>query len=164
MRGFALLLPIAAVGCAAPVTAPSLAPRAAEAIDPRVPVPETPVSTEATPALLQQLDSLVAQALAGEDAFRAAAAGAERAAASAGPPQSEGWIVAQQALSAAVAARAPVTHALGEIDELGATRIQQQGGMSAGDLSAIAAASARVGEIDARQAATIERIQAQLGG
>ena len=164
MRSSALLIPIALAGCAAAEHgAPSLAPRAAEAIDPRVPVPEAPVPTQATRALVEQLNALVAQAAAGDSAFQAAAADAQRLAAAAGPPQSESWIVAQQALSAAVAARAPVTVALGEIDALGATRIQRLGGMSAADLAAIQAASARVAEIDARQAALIDRVQARLG-
>ena len=165
MRSPQFLLLLAVAGCAGPeLQSPSLAPRPAEAIDPRVPVPEAPVPTQAAPALVRQLEALVAQAVAAEETFRSAAATAERLAASAGPPQSESWIVAQQALSAAVAVREPVTRALGEIDALGATRIQQQGGMSAPDLAAIDSAAARVAEIDARQAATIERIQARLGG
>ena len=165
MRRFQLLLPLALAACAAPqAQAPSLAPRAAETIDPRVPVAEAPVATEATPALVQELNALVAQAIAGDQAFHAPAANAERLASGAGAPESESWIVAQQALSAAVAARAPVTRALGEIDSLGARRIQQLGGMSAADFNAISGAAARVSEIDAREAARIEQIQARLRG
>lgn len=165
MRAFAHLFPIALAGCAgAELQPPSLAPRAAEAIDPRVPVPETPVATQVTPALAQQLNALIAEAVAGDEAFRSAAAAAESLAAAAGPPQSESWIVAQQALSAAVAARAPVTRALGEIDALGATRIQALGGMSAADLAAVQAAAAQVAEIDSREATLIDRLQARLGG
>jgi len=152
-------------GCAGPQREPpSLAPRAAEAIDPRVPVPETPMQTRASADLVQQLGALVAEAVAGDSAFQAAAANAERLAGSAGAPESEGWIVAQQALSAAVAARAPVTRALGEVDALAATRIQRLGGISAADMAAIRAASVRVAEIDAREAAAIDRLQARLGG
>jgi hypothetical protein len=165
MRGIPLPMLVILAGCAAPeMNAPSLAPRAAEAIDPRVPVPEAPVPTQATPALVRQLEGLVAEAIAGDQAFRASADDAERLAEAAGPPQSESWIAAQQALSAAVAARAPVTRALGEIDALGAGRIQQLGGIGAADLAAINAAAARVAEIDARHAALIERLQARLRG
>ena len=165
MRASAFLVPLALAGCAAPQREPpSLAPRAAEAIDPRVPVPETPVQTQASTELAQQLDSLVAEAVAGDAAFQAAAANAERAAASAGARESESWIHAQQALSAAVAARAPVTRALGEVDALAATRIQRLGGISAADMAAISAASTRLADIDAREAATIDRLQARLGG
>jgi len=151
-------------GCAAETGAPSLAPRPAEAIDPRVPVAEVIVSTDVTPGLASQLDALVARAVAGDEAFRAAAANAERLATAAGPAQSESWIAAQQALSAAVAARAPVTVALGEIDSLAAARIQQFGGLSAADLQAINAAAARVADIDRSEAEQIERIQARLRG
>ena len=164
MRGFIILSLIAAAGCAAQTDAPSLAPRAAEAIDPRVEVPEVIVSTGVTLNLPNQLETLVAQALAGDEAFRAAAAAAERLAAAAGPPQSESWIAAQQALSAAVAARAPVTLALGEIDSLAARRVQQLGGIGVADLAAIEAAAARVAEIDAREAALIEQLQERLRG
>lgn len=165
MRAAALLIAVALAGCAGPQREPpSLAPRAAEAIDPRVPVPETPVQTQASADLVQQLGALVAEAIAGDAAFQAAAASAERAAASAGAPESESWIVAQQALSAAVAARAPVTRALGEIDALAASRIQRLGGISAADMAAISAASTRLADIDAREAATIDRLQARLRG
>ena len=165
MRRPIFLLLIALAGCAAPdMQPPSLAPRPAEAIDPRAPVAEAPVPSQANPALVQQLETLVAQALAADEAFRSVAGDAERLAASAGPAQSESWIVAQQALSAAVAAREPVTRSLGEIDARTATRIQRQGGMSAADLAAIEAASARVAELDARHAELIERVQARLRG
>jgi hypothetical protein len=165
MRAVALLVPVVLSGCAAPQREPpSLAPRAAEAIDPRVPVPESPVQSQASADLRQQLDALVAEAVAGDSAFRAVAANAEQAAASASAPESESWIVAQQALSSAVAARAPVARALGEVDALAATRIQRLGGISAADMAAIQAASARIAEIDARQSALIDRLQARLRG
>ena len=165
MRVAALLIAVALAGCAATEREPpSLATRAAEAIDPRVPVPETPVQTQASADLVQQLGALVAEAVAGDAAFQAVAANAERLVASAGPPESESWIVAQQALSAAVAARAPVARALGEVDAMAASRIQRLGGISAADMAAIEAASARVAEIDAREATTIDRLQAPLRG
>ena len=165
MRPLALLVPLALAACAGnDLASRPLAARAAEAIDPRVPVPEAPVAGEPSAELLNQLNALIAQALAGDTAFRPAADAAERLASSAGPPQSESWIVAQQALSAAVAARAPVTRALAEIDSLGASRIQRAGGMSAADLAALQAASARVAEIDASESALIDRVQARLRG
>ena len=165
MRLLLLCSLIALAGCAAPGGgAPSLAPRAAEAIDPRVPIPDPP--TQGTPSadLAAELDSLVALAVAGDEAFRAAAANAERIAGAAGPPQSESWILAQQALSAAIAARAPVTRAMGDVDSIAARRIQQLGGIGAADLAAIEAASARVQAIDSAEAATIDRLQARLAG
>jgi hypothetical protein len=142
---------------------PSLQPRTAETIDPRVaverPLNQRPVSA----ALASRLADLVAEAHAGEAAFDSAASEAERLAASAGAPQSEGWVAAQEALSAAAAARGPTGMALGDIDALGANALQTQGGIAPNDLAAIKSAGAEVGAIDQRQAARMKAIQARLG-
>ena len=167
MRKRALSLAIIAVGLSAcaPVGGPfpSLQPRAAEAIDPRVevsgPVNDRPV----TPALASRLAELLAQARGGDGEFRPLAEQAQRLAANAGASQTESWIAAQQALSAAVAARGPTARALGDIDALGANRLQTQGGLSPADLAAIQEAGAEVGAIDQRQAAAIEDVQRRLG-
>lgn len=163
----ALLFPLTALlaGCATPeVTAPSLAPRAAESIDPRVPVPEPVLPAAADAQLVARLEALVAQARAGDALFQAAADDARRLASAAGPPESESWVVAQQALSVAVAARAPVARAIAEIDSLGAERIQAQQGIAAANLRAILAAAAEVSAIDRRQSATVTGLQAELRG
>ena len=165
MRRAALSLILCAAACTAPaVNAPSLAPRAAEAIDPRLPIADAPAMGVASASLVTRLNALVDRAHAGEPAFNAAAAEAERLAAAAGDAQSEGWVAAQQALSAAVAAREPVTTALGDIDAIGSAELQAKGGVSRADQAAIESAAATVSEIDRRQAATIDRIQRRLGG
>lgn len=157
-----LLLPLLG-GCAAtPVAAPSLAPRAAEAIDPRVPVPDIILSTDVSLGLPAQLNALIAQAQSGDAAFMPLANHARDLAASAGAKESESWVVAQQALSAAVGARAPVASAVADIDALGAQRIQKLGGIGAADLKAIDAAASTVAEIDAREAAAIDEVQRLL--
>jgi hypothetical protein len=142
---------------------PSLQPRSAEAIDPRLepgrPMNDRPV----TPALAARLAALVEQARSGDAAFVPAAADAERLASAAGAAQSESWIVAQQALSAAIAARRPTAIALSDIDALGATALQTQGGIAPNDLAAIREAAAEVAAIDGRQARRIEAVQATLG-
>ena len=51
----------------------------------------------------------------------------ERLARAAGSPQGESWVAAQQALSAAQAARGPTTRALGDIDGLAAAALEQRG-------------------------------------
>jgi len=163
MRGIAVLLVSLLAACSAPMGEPSLAPRAAEAIDPRVPVPEPAVQAQTTKGLVSQLDSLVVQASTGDEAFRPLAENARRLAEAAGEKGSESWIVAQQALSSAVAARAPVTRAAAEIDSLSAQRIQKLGGIGAADLEAIQSAAARVAEIDEREASAIDGIQARVG-
>ena len=165
MRRPLLVLACAAIaGCArSPVNAPSLYPRPAEAIDPRIPVPDPVLSTNPTPGLVEQLNALVGQAEAGDSDFQPVASTAEKAVAAAGAPQSEGWIVAQQALSAAIAARAPVTRAAADLDSLGAQRIQKLGGIAAADLKVLDAASAKVRAIDEREAALIKGLQDRLG-
>ena len=150
--------------CAAPGGPyPSLQPRAAEAIDPRVPV-ERPINDRpTTPALATRLAELVGRAHGGEAAFEPAAAEAERLAADAGALQTESWTVAQQALSAAIEARAPTATALADVDAIAASALQTQGGIAPNDLTAIQNAAAEVGAIDRRQTARIKALQQRLG-
>ena len=154
----------AIAGCAgAPGPGPSLAPRTAEAIDPRVPVANSTVQRPADNALIARLAELVGQARQGEAAFVTAAGDARRLAAAAGPPRSESWVIAQQAVSVAVAARGPTTRALGDIDGIAAATVARQAGIAPADLAAIEAAAAEVGAIDRRQALAIDTLQARLG-
>jgi len=164
MRQPLFLAPLLLAACASPGGPyPSLQPRAAEAIDPRVPVP-TPVNNRpVSAALASRLAELLNLARSGDAAFTPAAAEAERRAGSAGARESESWIAAQEALSAAVAARRPTAQALGDIDALGATTLQTQGGIAPADLAAIETAGTEVAAIDRRQAARIDAIQRQLG-
>lgn len=164
MRRMALLSIAALSACSTPGGPyPSLQPRAAEAIDPRVPVVrpvnDRPVST----ALESRLSALIAEAHDGDLAFTVAASTAERLAAAAGAPKSEGWIAAQEALTAAIAARKATATALGNTDEIGAAALQTQGGIAPNDLAAIQRAQAEIGSIDRRQAQRIDAIQRRLG-
>ena len=128
MRNAALLLLITLAGCAAPGGPyPSLQARAAEAIDPRVPVIRPINDRPASASLTTRLSALVDQAQSGNATFDSAASEAERLSAAAGSPQSEGWIAAQQALSGAIAARQPTVQALGDIDELAVALIDLAG-------------------------------------
>ena len=162
-RTLALSALLALAGCtAATGPGPSLAPRSAETIDPRVPVVSTVVARPVDPALAVRLGDLVRSARQGDGAFAVAAGEARRLAASAGAAQSQSWIVAQQAVSAAVAAREPTTRALGDIDALAAAALARQNGIAPADLRAIEAAAAEVGAIDQRQAQVIEALEARL--
>lgn len=142
---------------------PSLEPRAGEAVDPRLPVDRPINDRPVTPVLASRLADLVTQARQGDAAFDSAAAQAERLAAAAGAPQSEGWIAAQEALTAAIAAAGPTRIAMADIDGIGASALQTQGGIAPNDLAAIKNAGAEVGAIDQRQAARIKAIQQRLG-
>jgi hypothetical protein len=163
---FLILAAGALGGCASTPRglAPSLAPRAAESIDPRLPVVANVVTVPAGAAVVERLAELLAAARAGDAPFRAAAGVAERLAGSAGSSQGEGWILAQQALSAAVAARAPTTRALGDIDAIGGAALEVRGGLSPADLAAIEQAGAELAALDRMQAARLRAIQARLGG
>ena len=162
---FVFLSPlIVLAACSAPGGPyPSLQPRAAEAIDPRLPV-ERPVNSKPVSAeLAGRLSALVAQARAGTATFDQAADRAEHVAAGAGARQSESWIAAQQALSAAIAAREPVARAAGDIDAIAATALQSKGGIAPNDFAAIKQAAEDVSAIDSRQAARIDALQRRLG-
>lgn len=164
IRSFTVGLSVALAACASPGGPyPSLQPRAAEQVDPRLPV-ERPVNDRAaSPALAARLRDLTDRAAAGAAAFDSAVSEAERLAGGAGAPHSEGWISAQQALSVAVAARQPVALALGETDALAANALQTQGGIAPNDLAAIQSAAAEIAAIDRREADRIKAIQQRLG-
>ena len=164
MRWTTLLPLMAIAGCSAPGGPyPSLQPRPAEAIDPRLPIVRPVNDRPVTASLATQLAALVDQARSGNAAFDSAASEAERLAAGAGAPQSEGWIAAQEALTAAIAARKPTATALGDIDALAAATLQAQAGLAPSDLAAIKSAQAEVGALDARQAGRIDAVQKALG-
>ena len=146
-----------------PVNHPSLAPRPEEAVDPRVPIPNVVRVDPADPSLSAHLAALVDQAESGDRVFRGLAENAERLAASAGAPESESWVAAQQALSVAQEARGPTTRALGDIDALGANALQKNGGIPAGNLAALQAAAAKVAEIDRIEAERVDAIEKRLG-
>lgn len=164
MRKLLLLAAVTLSACSVPGGPyPSLQPRAAERIDPRVPIVRPMNERPAGAALMARLASLVAEAHSGDAAFAAAVADAERLAASAGPPQSESWTVAQEALTGAIAARKPTAMALADIDEIGATALQTQGGIAPNDLAAIDRAAAEVAALDRQQADRVKAIQRRLG-
>jgi hypothetical protein len=163
-----IFLALLATGCLSACSTPhgnypSLASRPQEAIDPRVPIPNEVHVGPADPNLAAHLAALVDQAQSGDQAFQAIAETAERLAASAGAQQSESWVAAQQALSAAQEARGPTTRALGDIDALGANALQKNGGIPAGNLAAIEAAAAKVAQIDNAEADRIDAIEERLG-
>ena len=141
---------------------PSLAPRAAEAIDPRVPIPGDIPLGRVSPEVSARLESLVSTVRAGTAEFDARAAETSRLTAAAAPEASESWIAAQQALSRLIEQYGVTTRAAADIDELAASRIKAQGALLSADREAIAAAAAEVGAINQAQAATVARIREAL--
>jgi len=161
------LLPLAAVSiltaCSAPMMhQPSLAPRAAEAIDPRVPIPDTSAPGTVDPALAERLQALVAAVRANAPAFETREIEASKLAAQAGPVASESWVVAQQALSRLVEQHGETTNAAANIDALASDRLKGQHWIKPADREAIAAAAAEVAAVNDAQSAAIDRITDQL--
>jgi len=141
---------------------PSLAPRAAEAIDPRVPIADHADTSPVDRALAAQLSELVNSVRAGVPAFESREAEAARLAAAAGPVASESWIAAQQALSQLVEQHGVTTKASGDIDALAASRLDSQHWIRPADQQAIAAAAAEVTAIGNSQGAAIDRLTQKL--
>jgi hypothetical protein len=166
MRRFVPLIAVCLAGaCSMPDAGPepSLAPRPAEAIDPRVPIPGTVPSGPADAALAARLGELVGTARAGSAQFDARLANAERLAGAAGPMASESWVAAQQALSLLIEQYGVTTRAAADIDALASSRLEGQRWIRPTDQQAISAAAAEVSAISEPQAAAIERLQNQLG-
>ncbi len=124
-----------------------------------VAAPVTPPVPEPVSATLEQaLVALGRDADAGEAAFRAALGEARALAGGLNAAVgSEGWAVAQRALSRAEAARAPTTLALAELDRLS---IEQGDRGDVVGLDAVAAVQARVAALVAAQ----EQAMAALSG
>ena len=166
MRRFApLLIALLLAACStAAVDPPSLAPRAAEAIDPRLPIDPDPPFGTLDPELAARLAAAVEPARSGIAEFERLSGAAEALAVGAGPAQSESWIAAQQALSALVAQHGVTTRSLADIDEYAAERIDEKRWLVPANRAAIEAAAAEVGSIYRAQVATIDRIGARLRG
>lgn len=165
MRRFLPLLALSLLAaCSVPNAGPepSLAPRPAEAIDPRVPIPADVPAGTADQALVARLGELVSQVRAGTPAFDARLEEASRLASAAGPEASEGWVVAQSALSLLVEQDGVTTRAAADIDALAAVRLDKQKWIAPADQAAISSAQSEVGEISDRQAAAIARLRDQL--
>ena len=125
LTGFSIAVSLSLSGCAAAqgsgAAAPSLAKRPVEGrfdvAPPAVVVtPPGPLPTDLA-GRLQRWDS---DAIAAQQAFAAERSNtASLVSAAAGSPvSSERWVVAQQAISRLIAARAPLTNALADIDRL----------------------------------------------
>ena len=158
------LLPILLIGaCTMPTRVePSLAPRPAEAIDPRLPVTASEAPGPANPVLAARLRQLVVTVQEGQRAFDDRAAEAGRLSAAAGPMASESWIAAEQSLSRLVEQYGVTTRAAADVDALAADLLERQRWIGITDRQAIAAAGAEIRTISDRQTDTIDRIRNQL--
>ena len=147
-------------GCVSAGPFPSLAPRPEEAdfstAESVRPAPDVPDDAR----LRARIGALVAQALEGLTAFDAAFPAADRATAAAGAEGSDGWTVAQQALSRLEAARRPSTTARADLDALAVDRAAMP--TSAGDLATLDRAIAEAERIVLNQQVRFDRLRARL--
>ena len=165
MRPIVLLFATASIAaCSTPSNGPepSLAPRAAEAIDPRLPVPGDLPPVTVDPMLASALQQAIDEVKAGVGSFDTRQAVAERLAASAGQMASESWVAAQQALSLLIEQYGVTTRVAGNIDGLASARLEAQHWIRPSDQQAIASAAAEVATISDAQSAAIDRLKNQL--
>jgi len=137
-------------------------PRAVEKQPIELPVAEaTEQQSTADPALQAALARQIAAAQAGDKAFadQRAVADAAIARAAGAAPGSEGWIQAQETITALETARTAVRDAAAAIDALQG----DPANASTGNRAAIDAAAARVEAIEQAQNATVAALIAKLG-
>ena len=160
-----VLLPILALSACQTATTraePSLAPRAVEAIDPRLPVD---VAVDARPidsGLAVRLSALIAEARASAAAFDTLEPAARAKARAAGSPESESWVAAQTALSELDRARAPFARAIADLDELRSASARSGDRASPADVAALEAAAAELLAVSERQSAALDSIREQI--
>jgi GAF domain-containing protein len=160
---YLLALGLFCAGCTTPPGAePSLAPRAAEAIDPRLPVVAAPDPAPADPALAGRLAALLGQARAAATEFDSTERQVRALAAAAGPAQSESWVSAQAGLARLERARGPAASAAAEVDALAAERLRVGRSYTAADLAALEQAAAELRAINERQVAALDSISQAL--
>jgi len=156
VRAGALAAAALAAGCTPKGEFPSLALRPIEAEDPLAEPVRSPPVVAVDPALRERAADLLALARRGESAFDAAYRPAAAAARAAGAPGSESWVVAQQAISRAEAARAPTMQALAELDRLATERAAVA--TNEGDFAAIRAALVEVERLAREQQRRVDAL------
>jgi hypothetical protein len=158
--GAALLAAAATAGCAPEGEFPSLAVRPIESQDPLEEPVRTPPMIASEPAIRTRAAALLARAQAGDRDFAAALGPARTAARGAGAAGSESWVVAQQALSRAEAARVATTTALGELDTLAVERAAVP--TNAEDFAAIRRALAETERIVRAQQQRLDALRSEI--
>ena len=157
----ALLLMLSA--CSAPaMKEPSLSPRPAESIDPRVPVPSDIPAGTVDAALAAQLAALVDLARSGAPEFDRRAAETAALANQAGPMASESWVAAQQSLSRLVEQQGITARAAADADKLAADRLQANKWLAPAEQAEIRRAQHAIAAIALPQLAEIDRLREQI--
>lgn len=161
MRTAAILSCLLLAACQPRNDAPSLGPRPAEAIDPRLPVGSTePPPGELTVA--DQVASLQVRLQEGEARFATVLPPTRAAVARAGAQGSESWVQAEEQLSLLERAHLPVAVALADLDRLVTAQIDRDGWASPADREAVETLMQDARAIYQRQADTLGALAASL--
>jgi hypothetical protein len=159
-----LALPALAAGCASDEgDFPSLAQRPAEReyAEEQMSPPKVRPPLPADAAVATRAEGFVAAAREAEGGFSRAYETAAAAVAKAGPAGSDSWVIAQEAVSRAVAAQAPVSKIVGAFDDYAASRSRETP-LAPGDVERLHAAAAELERIAQDQAARVRRLEATL--
>ena len=164
MRAAALLALALVAGCSSPGSFPSLARRAVEERPvPRVDDPEPPLpSAPAAADVRSRAAALLAEGRAGAERFAPEINAARDLAARAGATGGDAWAAAQQALSRAEAARAPLTVALAELDRLRLAEAANPRPSAGANLLVIAEVVNQLGALADTQARAIAEVRRTL--
>ncbi|MEN3973237.1 hypothetical protein WJS89_11210 [Sphingomicrobium sp. XHP0235] len=161
MRTAAILSCLLLAACQPRNDAPSLGPRPAEAIDPRLPVGSTEPPQGAL-TVADRIASLEVRLREGEAGFASALPATRAAVARAGAPGSESWVQAEEQLSLLERAHMPVAITLAELDRLVTLQIDQDGWASPSDRDAVERLMTRARAVYERQADTLGAMAASL--
>ncbi len=143
-------------GCVSQGPFPSLAPRPDERLSIDEPERAAPQIADDS-ALRVRINTLVAEARAGNAAFERDYGAAAQAASRGGAEGSDSWMAAQQAFSRVEAARGRSSNAAAELHQLAAARAGEP--TSAGDQAALDAAIEQVDGLIAGQQARLNRLR-----
>jgi hypothetical protein len=156
-RSVRILIPsLLAAGCATGGEFPSLAPRPVEQLSFEEPIKIDP-PVAADPALRGRANAILAEARAADGAFEQAYAQALPLVRGAGAAGSDSWLIAQEAISRAEAARIGTTSALVDLDLLLAD--QSDDPTNAGIWSELQAARAAAAALAADQRGRLDSLK-----
>ena len=150
-------------GCAAKGDFPSLALRPIEAKATGLladPATKPQAAAPSDPALVARIGAARQAAMGSMPAFDGALATAQKAVTNAGAAQSESWIAAQMALSAAERTRDPVKNALADLDSILRTLMTER--PSSPDLVLAQQAIRDAESVDAQQATELQALMTLL--
>ena len=162
MKAALPLIALSLSACAGKGAFPSLNPRPIEAQAAgflQEPDQQVAALLPSDPKTSARIEGIARPALDGDAAFDAAAADAERMVSRAGPSGSDSWVLAQMRVSALERSRYAVKSGLAELDIV---RRELMAPPKSEDLNRLEDRIRQIEALDARQDATMQRLQAAL--